>query len=106
MQLDLLKQEKAKDRAIYVAGAFADPDWYRAAELALEQLINRGLPFTSDGLWYLLDQMEVSTDEPRALGAVINRARKAGRINATGEYRKSTRPECHRRPLTVWRPTR
>ena len=41
--------------------------------------------------------------DPRALGAVMAKARRQKLIVATGEYRKSTRSVCNNRPMAVWR---
>lgn len=106
MQTDLFAAEQAKEAAINAAARFADPDWSRQAELALIKLCRRGQPFTTDGLWYLLAQADVHTPENRAMGNIITQATKDGWIRPTNEYRKSTRPECHRRPLAVWLPTK
>jgi hypothetical protein len=106
-QIDLLERlERDKDRAVYAAGAFADPLWKREAIATLETLCKLGDNFTTDDVWRLLEGVGVKTPEPRALGALITRYAKEGRIFSTGSYRKSIRKECHRRPLAVWRPTR
>lgn len=98
--IDALEQQT--DRAVHYAGAFAEPEWYRAAEYALEVLIRRGNNFTTDELHKELQNYEVSTHEPRALGAIIRQASKNGLIRSTGQFKKSTRPECHRRPVSIW----
>jgi hypothetical protein len=90
--------------AIDAAGAFANPYWYSQAETAVQKLIHRGAYFTTDDVWELLKDCGYTTPEPRALGAVIRQFAKDKYIIPTGSYRKSVRPECHRRPLAVWRP--
>jgi len=37
------------------------------------------------------------------LGAVMKAMARDGAIRATGEYRKSSRVDCHARPVAVWR---
>lgn len=96
--------ERQTETAVTFAAAFADPTWYRAAEYTVERLIRRGDDFTTDDVWQLMRETGLSTPEPRALGAIIRQATKSRRIISTGTYRKSMRPECHRRPLAVWRP--
>jgi hypothetical protein len=39
------------------------------------------------------------------LGAVMRMLARHQRIIATGDYRNSTRPACHARPVKVWRST-
>jgi hypothetical protein len=90
--------------AIDMAGIFANPDWFNQAELAVQRLIHQGTYFTTDDVWELLKESGLTTPEPRALGSVIRQFAKDRQIVATGSYRKSIRPECHRRPLAVWRP--
>jgi len=90
--------------AIDMAGAFSTPDWYNQAEIAVQRLVRQGTYFTTDDVWELLKESGLSTPEPRALGSVIRLFARDRQIVATGSYSKSTRPECHRRPLAVWRP--
>jgi hypothetical protein len=56
--------------------------------------------FTSDDVWRWLAELP---SEPRILGSVMSALAKEGLIEKTGTYRKSKRPECHARPLAVWR---
>lgn len=90
--------------AIDAAGAFSNPDWYNQAEIVVQRLIHQGTYFTTDDVWELLKDSGYTTPEPRALGSVIRQFARYKQIIPTGSYRKSTRPECHRRPLAVWRP--
>lgn len=103
-QTDIFAQEKATNQAVMLAGNFADPKWYREAEATLNILCRRGEDFTTDDVWRLLDRTGLKTTEPRAMGDIIRKASKAGKIFATGGYRKSIRKECHRRPVAIWRP--
>lgn len=96
--------ERIKDRAINAAGAFSDTSWKQQAEAALELLCKIGNDFTGDDIWKLLEGTGVETEEPRALGAIITKYARDGRIYSVGTYRKSIRKESHRRPLAVWRP--
>lgn len=56
--------------------------------------------FTSDDVWRWLAELP---PEPRVLGTVLSNLAKEGLVQQTGEYRKSKRPECHARPVAVWR---
>lgn len=104
-QLTIDELEHKTERAINLAGAFADRDWYSEAEAAVNVLIKKGQDFDSDEIWRLLSHFDVSTKEPRALGAIMRGYARDGKIINVG-YRKSTRPECHRRPIAIWRPVR
>lgn len=89
------------DEAIQRAAENADREWYRSA---LDIVWSLGNTFTTDDVWAALDRHgEPAPHEPRALGAVMRDARKRGWIAPTSEYRQSTRPECHGRPVRVWK---
>lgn len=60
--------------------------------------------WSTDDVWRELDRLGVEPPhEPRAMGAVIRVLVLNGEIVATGEYIKSARAECHRRPIALWR---
>ena len=98
-QGDLLAQE-----AIGQAEQNADKAWLDTARRVVWQFIKEGQPFTTDLVWERLDALDVHTHEPRALGAVMRSAARAGFLTNTGSYFKSTRPECHSRPVPLWLP--
>lgn len=79
----------------------ADQDWLTRAREVVKALIAAGEPFTTDHIWYRLEQLGVATHEPRALGALIRQAAKQGVIQRQG-YIPTTRPEAHARPIPVW----
>lgn len=87
--------------AMDAAEAAADEGWLRAARGELKALIEAGEPWTTDHIWYRLEQLGVTTHEPRALGALIRQAAKAGLIVRRG-YTPTTRPEAHARPIPIW----
>lgn len=90
--------EQAADEAIARAGAAAPGDWTAAARATLRALAASGAEFTTDDLWAQLP----SPPEPRAMGAVIRWGALQGLIVDTGRSRKSNRPECHARPVSIW----
>lgn len=96
--------ELQTDAAVNRAGNNADITWLNEARSAVKILCKQGNDFTTDDVWDLLQGVNAFTHEPRALGAIIREMSKTGAIYSTGGYRKSIRPECHRRPLAVWRP--
>jgi len=96
-------RDAVTNEAIDRAGNHADPDWKMEAQLALEAVIATYDYFTTDDVWQLLDERDVhSTHEPRAMGALIREQQRLRRITPTGRYKKSSRIECHKRPVMIW----
>ena len=96
----LFDAEEARDEAIARVEAGAG-DWVqRARDAAIMVALGR-FDFTTDDVWDALGEDRPA--EPRALGSVMKQLAGEGRIRATGEYRKSSRVDCHARPVAVWR---
>ena len=57
--------------------------------------------FTSDEVWRFLITSPLV--EPRAMGAAFEKARKFGAITRTEDTTKSHRPQCHGRPIRIWK---
>lgn len=91
-------------QAIEQVAEHADPAWLDNARRVVWQLIKEGQPFTTDDCWSRLTSLGSTTHEPRAMGAVMRAAARAGLIATTGEYVKTSRPEAHSRPIPVWQP--
>lgn len=94
--------ERARDEALTRVTDHADPAWLKAAADVILAL-PAGTEWTTDQVWARLVTSGVSTHEPRALGAVVRRLALAGQIAKTGRYVPSARPECHARPIPIWR---
>lgn len=105
-QPSLLDALTARDEAIDRVEANAHDLWLAAAREALDELCATRESFTSDDLWAALDGRDVSTHEPRAMGAVLRQAARDGLVAGTRQYRPSVRPACHARPVRVWVVTR
>ncbi len=88
----------ALDAALKRVEDNAPADWKFRAERAVRRLAAEGEPFTTDDVWKLVG----TPPEPRALGAVMVAVRRSGGIVPTGEFRRSNRPECHKRDVKVW----
>lgn len=87
------------DAAIRRVRGNADTDWLERAHRLVRVVAATLGEFTTDDLWARgLDQPR----EPRALGAVMREAQRAGVCRPTDRYRRSNRVECHTRPLRVW----
>lgn len=93
------------DEALEHVTQGANPEWMAEAREALIVLWRRGLPFTTDELHELMTLVHVETRDTRALGAVIRRAVKAGALKRIG-FKASTRPECNKRPVSIWQPVK
>lgn len=91
------------DDAVEQVGEAADPTWRRVALLAVEAVAVEREEFSTDHVWTYLEGCGVKTHEPRALGAIMRSARAKAVAAATDRYVPSTRPECHARPVRVWR---
>ena len=96
----LFDAEEARDEAIARAEAGAG-DWVGRARDAVQLVALARFDFTTDDVWDALGGDR--PQEPRALGAVMKQLAGEGKIRATGEYRKSSRVDCHARPVAVWR---
>lgn len=79
-----------------------DPAWLKAADRAVRRVAKKHPTFTTDEVWAALKRSKATTTERRAMGAVMRKAAAEGIIESTKTYQVSTRPECHRRPITVW----
>lgn len=80
----------------------AHEEWLDAAASAVAALAATGRPFTTDDVWARLEDVDVETHEPRAMGAVVRAATRDGLIARTGEFRESERVAAHRNPKAVW----
>lgn len=101
------------DRAIErVARGRTTPEWFGHAHKAVRRVARSLDTFTTDDVWCELEVgarirgFDPAPPEPRAMGAVMRWAVREGWCVATEDYRRSERPECHARPLLVWRSRR
>jgi len=88
-----------RDDALERVELHAGEDWNEYADGFLDAAAERWGAFTTDDLWD--GGLVQPPNDPRALGAVMRRARARGVIVATGEYRQSVRR--HLAPIPVWR---
>lgn len=100
--------EQAKAEAMASAEAGADAQWQEAVMEIIKEicrLLGFGETFTTDLVHDGMKEVfpEITTHEPRALGPMMARAAKLGWITKTDQYEQSERPECHARPLRVWK---
>lgn len=93
--------EMLKDDAITRVGT-SHSKWVDVALNAVRTIAERRAEFTTDAVWYLLRESPEPM-EPRAMGAAMRLAARQKICYPTDRTSKSVRPECHRRPLQVWR---
>lgn len=98
-------EQLATDTAIDAAEAAADTAWFLAALDAVKWCAETLFTLTTDDVWTRLENTYDGDPprEPRALGAVMRRARAEGWIEPTADYDTSERRGCHMRPVRIWR---
>ena len=102
-----MKQIEARSKADEIIKAIdkgQDSDWIRNALRVLRKIgPSLGILTTCD-LWNTLENLGiVSPNEPRAMAAVIMKAKQFGWIKSTDMWRTSSRKVNHGRPVRVWR---
>lgn len=102
-QPDLFTALERRDEALHRALRNANDPWKSAAVAAIVRCSTIADTFTTDEVWAELHRSGYSTHEPRALGAVMKMVASDGLIEATPNWRQSIRPECHARPVRIWR---
>lgn len=96
--------EARRDEALTRVEANADASWKRHVMRIIHDLAVERRSFTTDDVWARVDP-GAGTHEPRAMGAMMRQAAKAGLVRPTDSYVESSRPECHARPVRVWEST-
>jgi len=92
----------ARDAAVAQV-ALGKADWIAAALDCVRQVAERHTQFTTDHVKLAMAAAGLPDHvEPRAWGAVMTAARRAGLCNPTRFTQASTRAMCHARPLRVW----
>ena len=86
------------------AAEYGSEEWVELAEAVISAICQRSRLFTADRVWfYLQDAGRGWVREPRAMGAAMRRASSVGWCEPTDRTVQSVRPECHRRPVRIWR---
>lgn len=88
------------DASIDRAQKAAGEAWNILADAAIRFVAEENEFFTTDLIW---ERISEPLNSPRALGARMRAAKKAGLIEATDRYVPSTSEDCHYRPIRVWR---
>ena len=93
--------EAGRDAAVARVERNADAPWKRAAMAAIYKVAGERSRFTADDVWDAMPD-DAGTHEPRAMGAMMLQAAKAGVIAATEDYTQSHRSVRHAGPMRVW----
>lgn len=89
-----------RDEALARVDAHAPADWKARAQAVLVDVARRQPELIATDLWKAgLD----APHEPRALGAVLQRAVREGILAPTGRVAQTDRTKAHARPCAVWR---
>jgi hypothetical protein len=91
-----------RNRAIKQADENANRLWKAAALTAIVSVAAEKDYLTTDDIWDAMPP-EYFTHEKRAMGAIMTRAKNLGFILPTSSFVKSGRPECHARPVMLWK---
>jgi hypothetical protein len=76
--------------------AAANWDWKETADQVIKTMAAKGIRFTADDVWQVLDGLPVETKTRSALGPVMLRLERQGVIRKTGALRRSRRAQNHR----------
>lgn len=103
--VDLRRESVARtNEAIARVDRNANDEWKQAADDAIRYVTSRGDAFTADEVWWRLEELgTVAPHEPRALGARLQAAKRAGLIVNSGQVVMSKRPETHGSWVALWR---
>ena len=97
---------KLRERALKEVTQNSNSEWRSAALNCLHALATGQPTLTADDVMVALEDLEVTTHETRAMGAVFRTAQTQGWIEPTDRFVSSTRAKAHRgpkRPKRVWR---
>lgn len=88
-----------KERGMAQAWSGTSDEWKVEAFEAVKELCRTRAEFTADDL----EAVAKGTHEPRAIGALLVKASKAGMCVKTNRMMKSRIDRCHNREKAVWR---
>lgn len=99
VQFNLPLAKAGRDRALTVVDAAADDTWKESANGIVRKVARERSLFTTDDVWRELGNPR----EPRAIGAVMQAAKRDGVCVPTNDWALSERVACHARPVRIWR---
>lgn len=99
---DAERSAKKRDEAIHAVGD-SHAQWVARCVLEIATLAKHNATFTTDDVWKVMSTVDATPREPRAMGAAMVTARRAGWISPTNEYRPTDAVQAHRRPIRIWK---
>lgn len=97
--------KQAGDEGVARAEAHADAEWFELAKRVVYAMsVASTREFTADDVWEVMELRypDATTHEPRAMGAVMRHAARAGWVRSTGRYVPGRRKVGHGHPTRVW----
>ena len=91
---------RARDKGIALAEYGATQAWRADALNAVHACAQVYAEFTADDVWLILKRR---TGEPRALGSVMQSARRKGWIAPTDRFTPTHKTSQHAQPIRVWK---
>lgn len=91
-----------RDAALAQVEQDAHDEWKKGVA-AIVASFPPGTEFTTDRVWWHLEQRGLTTHEPRAMGAAVKKLLRDKVVEKTGQMRETTRPQAHTRPIPVYR---
>jgi membrane protein involved in colicin uptake len=91
------------DKAVARVGQAANQAWKDACYEAIKEACRRWDTFTSEDVNDILDELEVHTHEPRAMGAMMRKAQADGYCQPTSEFVPSHRTTSNSYTKRVWK---
>ena len=102
---DLRGAQAARTAALAVVDKGAPESFKALAFVSVCRVASHLATFIVDDVWADLyrDGIGPPVVEKRAMGAVMQRARKEGVITPTDQFRPSAQKQCHANPRRIWR---
>lgn len=97
-----LSATQARDDAMRRVADHADPAFAQTVIDIIHALCVSSATFNADDIWAAMPRGIVTHDN-RALGPMLEAARKEGWCQPTMEHRSTTRASNHARPIRMWK---
>ena len=94
--------EQAKQQGMEASYQHADSLWKREAAATLQLLIKQQRFITSEDIITILEERGITTGTNKAIGAIMQAAKRSGQIQATDQWRESKLKRRHKAPVRVW----
>ena len=93
-----------KTEAIDQVEKNANEQWISTALFIISYLTKERNHFTTDTIWAeFVHYPTIKTHEPRAMGAVMRKAKVIGLVSSTPNFVNSNRTSCHYGPKRIWK---